>query len=49
MWELDETMAELEQLREPQWELSQYASAGESGRTSSFSWGQLAISSTQLG
>ena len=49
MWELDGTAAELGQLREAQWELSQYASARGARRTTSLSWDQLAVSSTQLG
>ncbi|KAF3508835.1 hypothetical protein F2Q69_00005618 [Brassica cretica] len=49
MAQLDEAMVKLGQLGEAQWELSQCESAGGAGRTSSLSWGQLAISSTQLG
>uniref|UniRef100_A0A0D3BGC9 Uncharacterized protein n=1 Tax=Brassica oleracea var. oleracea TaxID=109376 RepID=A0A0D3BGC9_BRAOL len=49
MAQLGEAMVKLGQLGESQWELSQCASAGGAGRTSSLSWGQLAISSTQLG
>ena len=49
MWELDGTAAELGQLREAQWELSQYASARGARRTTSLSWDQLAVSSIQLG
>ncbi|KAF3592604.1 hypothetical protein DY000_02020899 [Brassica cretica] len=49
MAQLGEATVKLWQLGEAQWELSQCASAGGAGRTSSLSWGQLAISSTQLG